>query len=171
MAETLSETGLDRTAGRLLDWFTGHGSVLVAFSGGADSALVLAAAVRSLGPGSVLAATAVSDALADGEADFARSFAAGLGVEHLCVSTREIDVEGYRANDGNRCYFCKSTLLDTLLPVAAERGAVVVTGTNADDHRAGFRPGIRAARERGAREPLADCGLTKADVRAVSRRW
>src|SRR4051794_7032348 len=101
---------LQDAADRLLSWFTGHGHVLVAFSGGADSALVLAAAERSLGPENVLAVTAVSDSLAHGEADFAESFARELGVEHVRARTREIDVEGYRANDGNRCYFCKSTL-------------------------------------------------------------
>ncbi|NHC12847.1 hypothetical protein G9H71_03525 [Motilibacter sp. E257] len=82
-----------------------------------------------------------------------------------------MDVEGYRANAGDRCYFCKATLLDTVAPVARERAAEVLTGTNADDHRAGFRPGLRAAREHGAREPLAECGLTKDEVREVSRAW
>ena len=75
--------------------------------------------------------------------------------------------EGYRANSGDRCYFCKAELLETLAPLAAERGiAHVATGTNADDAVAGFRPGIRAAAERGAVTPLLDAGLTKDEVRA-----
>jgi uncharacterized protein len=80
--------------------------------------------------------------------------------------------EGYRANAGDRCFFCKAELLDVLTPLAAGRGiAHVATGTNADDAVAGFRPGIRAAAERGAITPLRDAGLSKAQVRAASRRW
>jgi uncharacterized protein len=79
---------------------------------------------------------------------------------------------GYRANGANRCYFCKAELTETLRPLAGRLGlAHVVTGTNADDAAAGFRPGIRAAAERGARTPLLDAGLTKAQVREASRRW
>jgi uncharacterized protein len=145
--------------------------VVVAFSGGADSAFLLAAAVRALGPDRVVAATAVSDSLAAGELEPARAFAASLGVRHLTPRTAELQRDGYRANAGDRCYFCKAELLDVLAPLAAPLGATVVTGTNADDVVAGFRPGIRAAGERGARTPLADAGLTKAQVRAASRRW
>ncbi|NHC46699.1 ATP-dependent sacrificial sulfur transferase LarE [Motilibacter aurantiacus] len=163
--------GAAGAAERLSGWFNGHGCVLVAFSGGADSALVLAAAARTLGPGSVVAATASSDSLPEVEARAAEIFARELGVEHLLVRTDEMSVDGYRANAGNRCYFCKSTLLDTVGPIARERGAVVLTGTNADDRVAGFRPGMRAAAERGAREPLAECGMSKPMVRAVSRLW
>ena len=80
--------------------------------------------------------------------------------------------EGYRANGGDRCFFCKAELIDVLTPLAAARGiAAVATGTNADDAVAGFRPGIRAADERGAVAPLRDAGLTKAQVREASRRW
>jgi uncharacterized protein len=80
--------------------------------------------------------------------------------------------EGYRANAGDRCYFCKAELVEVLAPIARELGlAAVATGTNADDVVAGFRPGIRAASERGAMTPLLDAGLTKAQVRAASRQW
>jgi uncharacterized protein len=90
----------------------------------------------------------------------------------LTPRTHEMDREGYRANAGDRCYFCKAELLDVLGPLAAEHGlAHVATGTNADDGVAGFRPGIRAAAERGAITPLLDAGLTKAQVRAASRDW
>ena len=149
-----------------------RGSVLVAYSGGADSALLLAAAVRVLGPARVIAATGYSDSLPQVERDPARAFAESLGVRVLTPETREMDREGYRANAGDRCFFCKAELLDVLAPLAAEHGlAAVATGTNADDAVAGFRPGIRAAAERGAITPLRDAGLTKAQVRAASRRW
>jgi len=146
--------------------------VLVAFSGGADSAFLLAAAARSLGTDAVVAATARSPSLPIAERRAAAAFASQLGVRHVTPETYELDREGYRANAGDRCAFCKSELLETLVPLAASLGlAVVATGTNADDARAGFRPGIAAAAARGAVTPLLDAGLTKAQVRAASRRW
>jgi uncharacterized protein len=148
------------------------GSVLVAFSGGADSAFVLAAAVRALGAGKVVAATAVSASLPESELDHATAFARDLGVRHLMPRTEELDDPRYRANAGNRCYFCKAELLDVLVPLAAEHSlAYVLTGTNQDDAVADFRPGIRAAAERGAVAPLRDAGFTKPEVRAASRAW
>jgi uncharacterized protein (TIGR00268 family) len=146
--------------------------VLVAFSGGVDSGVVLAAAVRALGTERVVAATAVSPSLPAAERAAAAAFAASLGVRHEQPRTDELSREGYRANAGDRCAFCKAELVDVLRPLAARLGiADVVTGTNADDVRAGFRPGIRAATERGAWAPLARAGLTKDDVRAAARRW
>jgi uncharacterized protein len=146
--------------------------VLVAFSGGADSAFLLAAAVRALGAERVAAATAYSDSLPRSERDPARAFAESLGVRLLTPRTHEMERAGYRANAGDRCYFCKAELLDVLGPLADEHGlAHVATGTNADDGVAGFRPGIRAAAERGAVTPLLDAGLTKAQVREASRAW
>lgn len=148
------------------------GSLLVAFSGGADSAFLLAAAVRTLGAENVAAATAVSASLPAGELDAASRFAADLGVRHLLPRTDEMSRDGYRANAGDRCYFCKAELLDALAPLAGEHGlAAVATGTNADDAVAGFRPGIRAAAERNAATPLLDAGMTKPQVREASRRW
>jgi pyridinium-3,5-biscarboxylic acid mononucleotide sulfurtransferase len=150
----------------------GLGSVLVAFSGGTDSAFVLAAAVRALGPDAVVAATAVSPSLPAAELDAAREFAALLGVRHVTPTTDELSREGYRANAGDRCRFCKSELLDVLTAMLeSTRAEHVLTGTNADDVAAGFRPGIRAAAERGALTPLLDAGLTKAQVRRASRDW
>jgi pyridinium-3,5-biscarboxylic acid mononucleotide sulfurtransferase len=149
-----------------------RGSVLVAFSGGADSALLLAAAACALGPDQVAAATAYSDSLPQAERSAALDFARDLGVRVFTPRTHEMDREGYRANAGDRCYFCKAELLETLGPLAAAHGlAHVATGTNADDAVAGFRPGIRAAAERGAITPLLDAGLTKEQVRAASREW
>ena len=170
------------------EWFAGHllevrlaaldarlrelGSVLVAFSGGADSAFLLAAAVRALGAERVVAATAVSPSLAQAELPAAAAYAASLGVRHVTPTTDELAREGYVANAGDRCFHCKATLLDTLRPLAASLGLdAVATGTNADDAVAGFRPGIRAAAERGAATPLLDAALTKAQVREASRRW
>jgi pyridinium-3,5-biscarboxylic acid mononucleotide sulfurtransferase len=148
-----------------------HERVVVAFSGGADSAFLLAAAARALGRDRVVAATAVSGSLPAAELDAARELAASLGVRHLTPDTHEIEREGYRANAGDRCYFCKAELLDVLGPLAEHEHAVVATGTNADDAVAGFRPGIRAASERGAVTPLRDAGLSKEQVREASRRW
>jgi pyridinium-3,5-biscarboxylic acid mononucleotide sulfurtransferase len=146
------------------------GSVLVAFSGGADSAFLLARAVHVLGPDRVVAATAVSGSLPGAELTAAGEFARGLGVRWETPRTDEMAREGYRANAGDRCFFCKAELLDVLGPLAERLGLEhVATGTNADDVTAGFRPGIRAAAERGAVTPLADAGLTKAEVRAASR--
>jgi len=163
---------LDRRVDALLADLRSRGSVLVAYSGGADSALLLAAAVRALGARDVGAATAYSDSLPQGERGPARELAERLGVRVFTPRTHEMDREGYRANAGDRCYFCKAELLETLLPLAEEHGfAHVATGTNADDAVAGFRPGIRAADERGAITPLRDAGLTKQQVRDVSRAW
>lgn len=163
---------LDRRLTLLGEGLRGLGSVLVAFSGGADSALLLAAAVRSLGTEKVVAATAVSPSLAQAELPAAVAFARSLGVRHLTPGTNELSREGYVANGTDRCFHCKATLIDTLRPLAHELGlAWVATGTNADDVLSGFRPGIRAAAERGAATPLLDAGLTKAQIRAASSRW
>ena len=163
LAQRLAE--LDRLIGS-------YGSVLVAFSGGADSAFVLARAAAVLGPAAVVGATAVSASLPVAERAAAGEFARGLGVRWETPRTDEMSRDGYRANAGDRCFFCKAELLDVLSPLADRLGlAHVATGTNADDVRAGFRPGIRAAAERGAITPLRDAGLTKEQVRAASRRW
>ena len=156
----------------LLAEMAGYGRTLVAFSGGVDSSVVLAAAVRALGTGQVAAVTAVSPSLPAAELEAARAFCAGLGVAHHTPATDEMDVPGYRENGPRRCYFCKSVLLDTANALAAELGyATITTGTNASDVVAGFRPGIKAAAERGARTPLADAGLDKAAVRGIARHW
>jgi uncharacterized protein len=146
--------------------------VAVAYSGGADSALVLAAAVRALGPDAVLAVTAISASYPAAELGPAAEFARGLGVDHALPQTHELDVPGYRANGTDRCYFCKSEVLDVVAELARTRGLTrVATGTNADDARDPFRPGIRAGDERSVDAPLRELGFTKADVRAVSRAW
>ena len=168
----LADHLLDRRLAALEAALQDTGGLLVAFSGGADSAFLLAAAVRALGPSNVVAATAVSASLAAAELPAARAFADALGVRHVTPQTDELSREGYVANGADRCFHCKATLLDTLRPLAERLGlSAVATGTNADDAVAGFRPGISAAAERGARTPLLDAGLTKAQVREASRRW
>jgi pyridinium-3,5-biscarboxylic acid mononucleotide sulfurtransferase len=163
---------LERRVAALTDRLAELGSVVVAFSGGADSAFLLAAAVRTLGPRRVLAATAVSPSLPAEELRQAADLAARLGVRHVTPRTDEMSRSGYRDNGGDRCYFCKAELLDVLRVAARDGGfAYVVTGTNADDVAAGFRPGIRAAAQRGAVTPLSEVGLTKAQIRRLSRRW
>lgn len=168
----LAQFELRRRTAALLAGLSTYAEVLVAFSGGADSALVLAAAVRALGAERVVAATAVSTSLPAAELAAAQEFAATLGVRHLLAQTNEMQREGYRQNAGDRCYFCKSELLDVMAPLAAELGiSTIATGTNADDALAAFRPGIKAAAERGAVTPLLSAGLSKDQVRAISKQW
>jgi len=132
----------------------------------------VAAAARALGRDRVIAVTAVSPAVPTDEVAFTGEFCASLGVEHRMVETNEMAVAGYRENGPTRCYFCKSTLLDTAAALAQEEHFdSIAVGTNASDLAAGFRPGIRAAAERGVRTPLADAGLDKAAVREVARAW
>jgi pyridinium-3,5-biscarboxylic acid mononucleotide sulfurtransferase len=170
--ESATDTRLAAQLVELDERLRGLGSVVVAFSGGADSAFLLAAAVRSLGAGQVAAATAVSASLPERELEEAAAFAQGLGVRHLTPSTDEMARPGYAANGADRCFHCKAELLDVLTPLASRLGmAAVATGTNADDVVERFRPGIRAAAQAGAVTPLADVGLTKAQVRAASRAW
>lgn len=150
----------------------GLGSLAVAFSGGVDSAFLLAATLRALPARNVVAVTAVSPSLAVTELEQARAFARELGVSHVTPRTDELSRDGYRANSGDRCYFCKAELMDVVAPLLPELGVEhVATGTNADDAAGGFRPGIRAAAERGALTPLCDVGLTKSAIRAASRQW
>jgi pyridinium-3,5-biscarboxylic acid mononucleotide sulfurtransferase len=159
---------IQRLARELMRWE----SILVAFSGGTDSALLLAAAARWLGPGNVVAATAVSPALPSEELADARAFATELGVAHLSPGTAELTRPGYVSNGRDRCAFCKSELLEVLQPLRRLRGlAAVATGTNLDDALRDYRPGIAAAADRGAATPLRDAGFTKRMVRDLSRMW
>lgn len=142
-------------------------SAVVAFSGGVDSSVVAAAASRVLGD-RALAVTAVSPALATGELEGARSVARAIGIEHEVVTTDELARDGYRRNDRDRCYHCKVELYDVLGAVAERRGfALVLSGANADD-LGDWRPGLRAAAERGVRHPLVEAGLGKAEVRDIA---
>ncbi len=156
----------DGSIDRLRGFFVESGPVVVAFSGGVDSSLVAWAANDVLGD-DALCVTAVSPSLAtDEEADCA-ALAAEWGLAWQTVETDEMSRAAYRTNDANRCFHCKSALMDQLEPLAAERGALVVLGVNLDD-LGDHRPGQQAAGDRGARFPLVEAGFTKADVRAVS---
>jgi uncharacterized protein len=166
------DTDLARIADRLLTRLRSLHSVAVGFSGGVDSTLVLAAALRALPAHRVLAAVADSPSLARAELAAARQLAADLGAELVEVRVAELDVPGYRANAGDRCYFCKHTVLTAISELAVQRGIVhVATGTHADDHRAVHRPGLRAASELRVIEPLADAGLGKREIRLLAAAW
>ncbi len=143
--------------------------VVVAFSGGADSAFLAAVAQRTLGGGRAHAVTAVSPSLAGDERDDCRRLAAEWGLRWTAVETDEMARAAYRANDLDRCYHCKSELMDVLTPIADAEAARIVLGVNVDD-LADHRPGQRAAAEGGAVFPLVAAGFTKADVRLASRR-
>lgn len=143
---------------------------LVCFSGGVDSTLVLAACLRAGLPTKAL--LAVSPSLPRAERAEAHRLAAELGAELEELETRETDLEGYRANAGDRCYFCKSTLYGVAEALAADRreDGVLMNGTQLDD-LGDVRPGLKAAREHAVKSPLLDAGFDKAAVRDLARAW
>jgi uncharacterized protein len=155
--------------GGLRDELGRLGRVVVAFSGGADSAFLAWMANDTLGPDRALCTTAVSPSLAPEERADCEALAAEWGLRWLPLPTDELANPDYSANDGSRCYHCKAELMAVLGPVAAAEGAVVVLGVNLDD-LGDHRPGQQAAQEGGAAFPLVEAEFTKADVRAASRR-
>jgi uncharacterized protein len=167
--QTLAPTTDARTReARLADWFRAHGSALIGFSGGVDSAYLACVALETLGAERVLAVIGRSASYPEAQWTRAREVAERFGVPVLEVNTDEMNDPRYAANPTNRCYFCKSELWSRLAPIAVERGlAVVVDGTNADD-LGDHRPGARAARERGVASPLAELGFTKDEIRTLS---
>ncbi len=155
-------------ARRLHEILAGYESVVVAFSGGVDSAYLAIAAQQVLGA-RALAVTADSPSYPDSHRRLALSIASDFGLAHEIVHTEELDRPEYRANPANRCYYCKDELYARLKTLADARGfAVIVDGNNADD-RGDYRPGRQAAREHGVRSPLDEAGLTKDDIRALAR--
>ncbi|MEK7765931.1 MAG: TIGR00268 family protein, partial [bacterium] len=154
---------LEAQAARLRAAILPYGSVLVAYSGGVDSALVLKAAVDALGP-RALGVIGVSPSLSPEDLDAARSCARAMGAALRELRTAEFEDERYAANAPDRCYFCKSELYGRLAALAAAEGfAVVADGFHLDD-LGDVRPGQRAGGERGVRSPLKDAGFRKADV-------
>jgi uncharacterized protein len=163
-----SDETLDATLRRLRGAFAGIDSVLVAFSGGTDSTLVLRVARDVLGE-RCLALTTRSPSTPAHDRRAAEAVVEALGVRHVWVDTNELDDPRYAANPVNRCFFCKTNLFDICEAERTQRGlAVVVDGANLDD-LGDHRPGLDAAARHGVRHPLVEAGLGKADVRAVSR--
>lgn len=166
MVIVLSDRGIRHDA---LDSTLQHlRSIVVAFSGGADSAFLAAYATLRLGRDNVSCVTAVSASLAAAELADCRALADEWGLDWATVETNETDRPDYVANAGDRCFHCKDELMDALVPIAAERGAAIVLGVNVDD-LGDHRPGQQAAAAKGASFPMVDAGLTKADVRELSK--
>jgi len=155
---------------RLLELLQSFGSCAVAFSGGLDSTVLAKAAVLALGEKAV-AVTGVSASLAGGEFEQCRQLAGQLGIRLEVLQTGELNDPEYKKNTSNRCYFCKSELFDRVWQAAKRlQLAVVADGSNRDDHGE-HRPGIRAAREKKVRSPLAECGFAKSELRQLAADW
>ena len=163
----LSET-LQAKYDRMCEILRSLEHVAVAFSAGVDSTLVLKVALDTLGSPKVIAATGDSESLARAEFDEARRLTEQLGAQHVVLKTDEFQNEDYLANPENRCYYCKTTLYTHLDKYIAEHGInAIVNGINADDY-GDWRPGIQAAEEHAVRAPIAEAGITKAEVRTLS---
>ena len=155
---------------RLLSLLEGFGSCAVAFSGGLDSTVLAKAAQLALGDRAV-AVTGASESLAVGELEECRRLAERIGIRHEVIQTEELANPDYRKNEADRCYHCKTELFSRLDAIARQSSmAVVADGSNADDSRE-HRPGMQAARDQRVRSPLAECGLTKAEIRALALDW
>ena len=154
----------------LVEWFRPFSKIYVAFSGGVDSALVLKAAVDGAGAARVIAVTADSASLPRAEMAEIEQLTNKFGVQSLVLKTEELDNPGYRANSGDRCYFCKQTLYGSIERIVDSRAdEVAVDGTNTGD-LGDYRPGLRAAAEHKIRHPLVETGFDKEMVRSISRK-
>ena len=169
MADTPLPPDLAAKRDKLLGVLAAMPAAAVALSGGVDSSLVAKAAAVALGDRAV-AVTADSPSVARRELAAACELAAAVGIRHLVVSPDEFADPAYRANAGDRCYFCKSHLYDAVRSRPELAGFVLCSGANVDD-LGDYRPGLTAAAERGVRHPLVEAGFTKPDVRALARWW
>jgi uncharacterized protein len=166
----MSEDSIQDRFARMGEIIRSMERVAVAFSAGVDSTFVLRAALDVLGADRVVAVTGNSDSLARAELAEAVKLAESFGAEHVVLETDELGNESYTANPENRCYFCKTTLYERMEDFCRQRGIThILDGLNADDHD-DWRPGISAAREHGVHSPAAEAGLTKADIRELSRQ-
>jgi len=155
---------------RLIELLKSYGSCAVAFSGGLDSTVLAKAAQLALGARAV-AVTGLSAALAGSELEEAKSLARLIGISHELIERGELSLTAYRANNADRCYHCKIDLFTRMEKLAEALGAAVVAdGSNRDD-QGDYRPGLRAAAEKKVKSPLAECGFSKAEIRALAEHW
>jgi len=172
LPEAALERGLAAKLARAQAALAGISRLGVAYSGGVDSAVLLAIAVRTLGPADALGILGVSPSLAADERRAAHETAALIGARVIEAPTHEGDRTAYRANGPDRCFHCKDELFTVTATLAAEHGLTAIAyGENADDVVRPDRPGSRAATAHGVLRPLADAGMTKADVRALAAAW
>jgi len=146
------------------------GRVAIAFSGGVDSTFLVKAAKDVLGRKNVLAVTAASETFPRSELKDAKRLAKRLGVDHIIIRTRELNNPDFKSNPPRRCYYCKSELFGRLKAIARDRGFKYVADASNYDDRKDFRPGSRAAKEKGIRSPLKEARITKKEVRRLSKR-
>lgn len=155
---------------KLIALLKSYASCAVAFSGGLDSTVLAKAAQLALGDRAV-AVTGLSAALAASELEEAKSVANFIGIRHELIETNELSDPKYQANSPDRCYHCKTELFSRVEELAQRLNvAVVADGSNQDDH-GDYRPGLRAAADKQVKSPLADCGLTKAEIRQLAESW
>jgi uncharacterized protein len=165
-----TEQDLEQKLQQLKSVIKGLTSVLVAFSGGVDSTFLLKVCLDTLGSDNVLAVTAKSATYPERELNDAVRLAGMLGARHRIIESEELDIPGFSDNPPERCYYCKKELFGKLLDIAHREGLnFVVDGSNFDD-TGDFRPGMRAVRELGVRSPLKESGITKEDIRTMSKR-